>query len=78
MSMLIGDGRMPAVAASASILAGGESLFARLEVDDMPSSDRPRHAVRFSLIGTRAAVRRVLAELLAAVDAAQVELPNQQ
>ena len=71
MSMLVGDGRAPAVTATASTLAGGESVFARLDVDDMPSGDRPRHSVHFSLIGTRTAVVAVLGELLAAVNAAQ-------
>ena len=70
MTMLVGDGREPAVTASASMLAGGESVFARVEVDDMPK-DRSRHAAHFALIGRRDAVLAVLEQLRTAVDQAQ-------
>jgi hypothetical protein len=76
LTMLVNAGAMPAVTASASILQGGESVFARIELDDMPK-DRARHAAHFSLIGPRDTVLAVLRELRAAVDAAQVEPPEQ-
>jgi hypothetical protein len=73
--MLVNAGAMPSVTASASILQGGESVFARVELDDMPK-DRARHAAHFSLIGPRAAVVDVLRQLRAAVDAAQPPEPG--
>jgi hypothetical protein len=65
--MLVGPGRMPAVIANAWILAGRESLFARIEVDEMPK-DRSHHAAHFALIGPRTAVLAVLDQLRTAVE----------
>jgi len=72
MHLLVGPATMPAVSASASIIRGSESVFARVEVDDMPK-DRARHAVRVAVIGLRVAVLALLDELRAAVDAARPE-----
>jgi hypothetical protein len=71
LTVLVAPGRELTVAASASIIQGAESVFARIEVDTMRPSEPERHAVRFALIGPRAAVQEVLAQLAAAVDAAQ-------
>ena len=77
LTMIVNAGAMPAVTASASTLQGGESVFARIELDDMPKH-AARHAAHFSLIGPRDAVVAVLRELRAAVDAAQAPEPEQQ
>jgi hypothetical protein len=71
LTVLVAPGRHLAVAASASILQGTESVFARVEVDT-GTSEPERHSARFALIGPRSSVRDVLAQLVAAVDAAQV------
>ena len=72
LTVLVDPGRELTVTASASTIQGSESVFARIEVDTMRPSEPERHAARFALIGPRAAVRDVLAQLVAAVDAAQV------
>lgn len=74
LTVLVDAGRMPAVTASASMLSGSESVFARVEVDDMPK-DRSRHSAHFALIGPRAAVLAALDQLRAAVDAARPSEP---
>ena len=71
MHVLVDHDRMPAVSASAAIIRGSESVFARLEVDDMPA-DRARHAIRFALSGRRADVLAVLEQLRTAVAATPV------
>jgi hypothetical protein len=71
LTMLVVPGRELTVTTSASIIQGAESVFARIEVDTMRPSQPERHAARFALIGPRAAVQGVLAQLAAAVDAAQ-------
>ena len=70
LTMLVGPGRMPAVIANAWMLAGGERLFACIEIDDMPKH-RSRHAAHFALIGPRAAVLAVLDQLRTAVERAR-------
>jgi hypothetical protein len=72
LTMLVAPGRKLTVTASASTIGGAESIFARLEVDTMRASQPERHSARFALIGPRSSVRDVLAQLVAAVDAAQV------
>jgi ribulose 1,5-bisphosphate carboxylase large subunit-like protein len=72
LTVLVAPGRELTVAASASRIAGTESVFARIEVDTMRPSASERHAARFALIGPRSSVLDVLAQLAAAVDAAQV------
>jgi hypothetical protein len=68
--VLVSAGHLPAVDATASIIQGAESVFGRLEVDDMPKGDA-RHRVGISLSGPRAIVLQVLDQLRAAVIAAQ-------
>jgi hypothetical protein len=70
LTMLVDPSRMPAVTATASVVQGGESLFARVEAYDMPK-ERSRHSAYFALIGPRVAVLAVLDQLRAAVHAAQ-------
>jgi hypothetical protein len=73
LTVLVAPGRELTVTASASRIAGAESVFARIEVDTArPPGGPERHAARFSLIGPRSSVLDVLAQLAAAVDAAQV------
>ena len=72
LTVLVAPGRELTVTASASIIQGSESVFARIEVDTMRPSESERHAARFALIGPRSSVRGALAQLVAAVDAAQV------
>jgi hypothetical protein len=69
VSLLVAADSLPAVSASASMLAGSESVFARLDVDDMRPG-QPRHSVHLSLIGPRAAVLEAVDRLRAAVEAA--------
>jgi hypothetical protein len=78
LTMLVGDGRRPIVEASANLIQGSESMFARVEVDTMRPGQPERHACHFVLIGSRPAVLAVLDELRAAVDAAQPPEPDQQ
>jgi hypothetical protein len=77
LHVLVDRDRMPAISATASIVQGSETMFARLEVDDMPA-DRARHAVRFALSGRRVDVLRVLDQLRAAVIAAPVPLAGNE
>lgn len=70
LTVLVAPGRDLTVAASASTIQGAESVFARVEVDT-GTSEPERHSARFALIGPRASVRDALAQLVAAVDAAQ-------
>lgn len=72
LTVLVAPGRELTVTASASRIAGAESVFARIEVDTARPSGPERHAARFALIGPRSSVLDVLAQLAAAVDAAQV------
>jgi hypothetical protein len=76
MTMLVGNGRMPIVEASANLIQGSESMFARVEVDTMRPGQPERHACHFVLIGSRASVLAVLDELRAAVDDAQPARPD--
>ncbi len=78
MTILVSDGVIPAVSASASIIHGTESVFARVEVDTLRPGGPARHAARFALIGPRAVVVAVLRDLRAAVDAAQPPEPGEQ
>jgi hypothetical protein len=73
LTVLVAPGRELTVTASASIIQGAESVFARIEVDTMRPSQPERHAARFALIGPRSSVRALLAQLVAAVDAAQAD-----
>jgi len=73
--LLVTSATMPTITASASIIRGAETVFAHLEVDDMPR-DRARHAVRVAVSGPRAAVLAVLADLEPAVAAARPEIPE--
>jgi hypothetical protein len=70
LTVLVAPGRELTVTASASRIAGSESVFARIEVDTGVKASE-RHAARFALIGPRSSVVDVLAQLVAAVDAAQ-------
>lgn len=70
LTILVGDGRMPLVEASANLIQGQESMFARVAVDTMRPGQPERHAITFALIGTRASVLQVLDELRRAVAAA--------
>jgi hypothetical protein len=76
LTMLVDASRMPAVTASASMLAGSESVFAHIEVDDMPK-DRARHSAHFALIGPRDVVLRVLASLVVSVQTAPVPIAGE-
>jgi hypothetical protein len=69
MTMLVGDGRMPLVEASANLIQGAESMFAWVAVDTLPGQPE-RHAITVALIGSRASVLRVLDELRDAVRSA--------
>jgi hypothetical protein len=73
VTLLVGPGHMPTIEASASIIHGSESTFARIEADTGVHGPE-RHAVRLVLIGRRAAVLEVLDELRRAVIAAPVPL----
>jgi hypothetical protein len=61
--LLIDPGRMPAISAAASIIRGSESLFCRIEVDDMPpaTTGQARHRLGVSISGPRQAVLDLLA-----------------
>jgi hypothetical protein len=72
VTMLVGRGRVPLLAASASMIQGGESVFARIEVDTGVHGPE-RHAARFSMIGPRADLLEILGQLSGLVAAAQVE-----
>jgi hypothetical protein len=71
LTMLVGPERMPITEASASVIQGRESMFARIEADTGVKAPE-RHAAHFVLIGTRAAVLQVLDQLRHAVIAAPV------
>jgi hypothetical protein len=71
MTMLVGDGRTPIVEASASIIRGSESMFARVEVDTGVHGPE-RHGAHFVLIGSRAAVLAVLDQLRTEVRTAPI------
>jgi hypothetical protein len=77
MTMLVGDGRTPFVEASASIIRGSESMFARVEVDTGLHGPE-RHACHFVLIGRRADVLGVLNQLRVAVVNAPVPIAGGQ
>jgi hypothetical protein len=70
LTVLVSPGRELTVTATASTIQGAESLFARIE-SDTGTAEPERHSARFALIGPRSSVRDVLAQLVAAVDAAQ-------
>jgi hypothetical protein len=76
MHVLVTRDSRPAISATASIVYGTESLFAHLEVDDMPT-DRARHACRLTISGRRVDVLGVLDQLRAAVVAAPVPITAQ-
>jgi hypothetical protein len=76
MTMLIGPDRMPITEASASIIRGGESMFARVEVDTGVHGPE-RHAAHFVIIGRRADVLAVLDQLRHAVIAAPVPIAGE-
>jgi len=68
--------RSPIVEASASIIQGSESMFARVEVDT-GIHGRERHACHFVIIGRRADVLAVLDQLRHAVVAAPVPIAGE-
>jgi hypothetical protein len=72
VTMLVGRGRVPILGATASMIQGGESVFARIETDTGVRGPE-RHAARFSLIGPRADLLEILGQLAGLVTAAQVE-----
>jgi hypothetical protein len=69
-TLLLGPEHMPTVEASASMIRGSESMFARIEADT-GIHGRERHAVRLVLIGDRPSVLATLDQLRAAVIAAR-------
>jgi hypothetical protein len=73
LTLLVGPERMPLVEASASMIQGGESMFARVESDTGVRGPE-RHACHFVLIGSRASVLAVLDELREQVRAAPVPI----
>jgi hypothetical protein len=77
MTMLVGNGRMPIVEASANLIQGSESMFARIEVDTMRPGQPERHACHFVLIGSRASVLAVLDQLRDAVHTAPAPIAGE-
>jgi hypothetical protein len=65
--LLVGAGRMPVVGAAAGLVAGSESVWLRIEFNDM-SSGRARHSGHFTVSGPPADVRALVAQLSEALD----------
>jgi hypothetical protein len=70
--LLVSADQLPDVEATASLIGGAETVFARLLVDDMPKLG-PRHRVSVSVSGQRKLLLHLLDQLRSAV--ANVPVP---
>jgi hypothetical protein len=68
--LLIGDGRMPVISAEVHHVIDRPVAYLRVQVDDVPRSGT-RHTCDISISGPPADVAALVAQLAAAVDAAQ-------
>jgi len=66
---------MPVVSAAAGLIAGSESVWLRIEFNDM-SSGRARHSGHFTVSGPPADVRALVDQLSRALDEPEAMTPS--